>query len=382
MVSLDKSQLSELITLRHRLHAHPELSGLEYATALTIAQFFERAGPEFEVATGVGGTGVVVELPFAAEGPTIALRAELDALPIAEISHLKYTSKAPGIGHLCGHDGHMAMLCGAALRLLETPCSRGKAVFVFQPAEETGQGAAEVLADEKFRSEELDYIVGVHNIPGAPLGQVIVRSGVMTMSSCGLTLVFKGKTSHACEPQLGRSPAPIIADLIRAAQQMSASSADIMATVVGATIGEKAFGTAPGDGEIYITLRSGSLDELEQGLSKLSALARSSAENLGIECQVLREDEFAETVNDAAVVSFIERAACLRKLELLVRERPFLWSEDFGRFTHKTPGALFGLGSGAEQKSLHDPQYDFPDALLEPGALLLEQIVRTAVDGE
>ncbi|MCB0345833.1 MAG: amidohydrolase [Bdellovibrionales bacterium] len=380
MDSLDKELLEKIISLRHQLHAHPELSGVEYATALTVAQFLADASSKFAVETGIGGTGIAAVLEFSDAGPCLVLRAELDALPISEKSRLEYSSKASGIAHLCGHDGHMAMLCGAALRLVNAPCSRGRIVFLFQPAEETGQGAAQVAADPKYKALKPDCIIGLHNIPGAELGRVLLRTGIMTMASCGLTFKFEGKTSHACEPQLGCSPALAIAELIGVSRQISESDRGVLVTVVGAKLGEKAFGTAPGSGELYATLRSSSHDALERSIAELSETASIAAQRDGVKCEVSREDEFAETINDVRAVDIVQEATQVRGLEFETLDRPFMWSEDFGRFTQHTPGALFGFGSGLRQKNLHDPEFDFPDKLLEPGTLLLEQIARTALD--
>ncbi len=206
---------SDLAGLRRRLHVLAERSGSEAATAAFVADRLAPARPT-ALLTGLGGHGVaaVFAAPGGAAGPTVVLRAELDALPIAESIELPHASRTPGCAHKCGHDGHMAVLLGVARDLAARPPARGRVVLLFQPAEETGEGAARVAADPRFRALAPDWLFALHNLPGYPEGRVLVRSGAFCAGSAGLTVTLAGATSHAAYPEQGRSPDKAMAELV------------------------------------------------------------------------------------------------------------------------------------------------------------------------
>lgn len=362
--------------LRHELHRFPELSGAETETARRILDFFRPLGAD-QTWTGLGGTGSAFAFGTPESGPTVLLRCELDALPIHESMDLSYRSTRPGVGHKCGHDGHMAILGEVGRRLAVRRPSRGRVVLLFQPAEETGAGASAVLADPRFAEIQPDVVYALHNLPGFPLGEVVVKDGSFNCASRGLTARFSGRTSHAAEPENGLSPAGAMAATVTGLTdlRLEGSGESAFVTVVGARLGEKAFGTAPGEAEVYATLRTESDEAMADLVTRAEDLVREAAARDGLRCEIAYEDVFAATANAPEAVERVRRA--VSRLGMTVREMdcPFRWSEDFGRFTATCQGALFGLGAGEEHPALHHPDYDFPDALIETGAELLVALI-------
>jgi len=331
----------------------------------------------------LGGHGLAAVIAGERGGSTVLLRADMDALPIAEHLEIEYGSTTEGIAHKCGHDGHMTMAVGVAGRLVRNPPAVGRVVVLFQPAEETGEGAARVLADPAFEPLRPDVALAVHNLPGFGLGEVIVRSGPFACASRGLVAEFKGATSHAAEPERGRSPALAVAQLIEswsAARQLLTGLADsVHATVIHAAVGRPAFGTSPGDGRVMATLRATSDDAIDEFERHLRRMATGAASAWGLEVELGDAEPFPATHNDAGVVHEVLEAARTCSLDVVEPERPFSWSEDFGHFGKVCPAALVGLGAGRETPDLHHPRYDFPDALLPIGIDLVETVIRRAL---
>lgn len=269
---LTNEDIVELVEWRRRLHAMPELSGEERGTAAEVGSAIASLGPD-RIITGLGGHGIAAVFEGREPGPTVMFRAELDGLPIDEISDLPYRSKAPGHGHMCGHDGHMATLMALARALSRQRPQRGRAVLMFQPAEENGVGAAMVVADPKFASLVPDFAFAYHNMPGMALGRVAVKDGPITCASRGMRIVLTGRTAHASMPEAGVSPALCIARLLPAFAALSVGAppaADFaMTTVTHIEMGERAFGIAPGRAEIWVTLRT--LLDSRMDLLRLSA---------------------------------------------------------------------------------------------------------------
>jgi amidohydrolase len=365
----------ELWALRHELHRRPELSGSERGTARRVVEALSAAASPDEIIEGLGGHGVAALFQSSLPGPTVLLRAELDALPMMEPAHLPYRSGREGVAHKCGHDGHMATLVGVATVLAEVPLPRGRVVLLFQPAEETGAGAAKVLADPAFERIRPDAVLAYHNLPGLALGEIHVRPEVMTLASVGLCLRLRGIESHASTPQLGRSPARASArfvdELLSMAEDPTSLPDGALMTVTAIHMGERSFGISPGEAEILLTLRCDDAEELTELVSKVEALAGTLAAADGLELARSRHDEFPSSRNDAACASLVARVADELGLATHVPTQPFPWSEDFGHFLQHAPGALFVVGAGEEAPALHTPDYDFPDALIEPTALLM-----------
>jgi amidohydrolase len=373
-------ELPELVALRRDLHRMAEPSGAERATAARIADELNALQPD-SIVDQLGGHGIAARLDGREPGPTVLLRADLDALPIEETIDLEYGSRTPGVAHKCGHDGHMAMAVGVARRLAAARPARGRLVVLFQPAEETGQGAATVIADPAFAHLRPDIAVAVHNLPGFELGEVVLRAGPFACASRGLTIELEGATSHAAEPDRGQSPALAVAQIIEswtaARQLFTGLGASALATVIHASLGERAFGTSPGSGSVSATIRAETDQLIDAVEARLRRIGRRIAEVWELTATLSLHEVFPATVNDHEVVDAVGSAA--RSLGLATREPAgvFSWSEDFGHFGSLAPSALVGLGAGTAQPALHHPTYDFPDALIPTGVELLEAVVRT-----
>jgi amidohydrolase len=366
--------LSSLIAVRRRLHGCAEVSGAEERTAAVLERELRLLAPD-GLLVGLGGHGLAAVFEGQGEGPGVLLRADMDALPLAEIPGLAWGSNDPGVSHKCGHDGHMSLLLGVARLLAKGRPQRGRAVLVFQPAEETGAGARGVLEDARFAGLGVERVLAVHNLPGYPLGALVSRPGCFASASRGLRVQLRGVSCHAAEPQCGRSPLACAAQLALALaalpQQVSALHEAAQVTVVGLEAGGSAFGTSPGSASVCATLRSHRPEVLERLVSHGTDLARGLASAWGLECGLEWLEDFPATWNDAAVVAVVESWARQAGMSVVAPKQPFAWSEDFGHFTASHPGALFGLGAGEDQPALHHPDYDFPDALLEPGVRFL-----------
>ena len=370
---LGNRTLERLVALRRALHAHPDRSGLEEDTAARIRDFLATCDP-LDIVEGLGGHGIagVFVAPDKRPGPTVVLRAELDALPILETGRSAHASRRPGVAHLCGHDGHMALLCGVAAGLARRPLTRGRLVLLFQPAEETGLGARAVVADPRWLAWSPDRVFALHNLPGHPRGRILLRDGPFTAGSVGLVVHLDGRTSHAAHPEHGLSPAEamgrLVTGLVTLPVCLEARGDLALVTVVHARLGEAAFGTSPGDASVMATLRADRPEVLRELRDLGAALAAHEAAADGLGCTVEWVEEFPITVNHPDAVDEVRRAARRTGLTLgTPPESPFRWSEDFGWLSADVPGALVGLGAGEGQPELHAPDYDFPDELIAPG---------------
>lgn len=335
--------------LRRALHAVPERSGAEVKTRALLMEFL-RTHTTLELhPCGDGFYAAHRE----SSGASIALRADYDALALPDGS----------AAHLCGHDGHAAALCGVALAIEGRHL--GRDVFLlFQPAEETGQGAEGCL--ELFRRERVDAIYGAHNLPGYPLGQILTRPGAFACASRGLILSFQGRAAHAAYPENGVSPAPAVGRLLCALPELSAPgryTGMTLCTVIGASMGEKAFGAAAAQAEVWLTLRAEHDRDLEQLQGTILALAQSLAEQSRLTFAFQLQDVFPATENH---LEHAQKVLALEGAQLL--PAPMRWSEDFGRYLQYCPGAFFGIGAGECCPPLHTDAYEYPDALL-PAAI-------------
>lgn len=366
--------LSRLVDLRHRLHAIPEVSGEEILTAQLIAGELRSLSPDL-LLTGLGGTGVAAVFNGSEAGPSVLFRAELDALPIAESDALPYHSRHAGCSHKCGHDGHMAILAGLAQHAAHRRPRRGRLIALFQPAEETGAGAASVAADERFAQIRPDYAFALHNLPGYPCGSIVAKSGNFTPAVRSVIFRLQGVTAHAAEPENGINPAGAVAEILPFAadlQQADAQRADFaLLTPVHLVLGEPAYGVAAGYGEVHLTLRTWNPDAMQRLTGRLleGVAAIAGRHRLGLQTEWT--NCFEANVNDPAAAGLLRDAARKAGLPLIERDHPLKWGEDFGALTRNIPGAMFGLGAGEQTPALHHPAYDFPDAIIEPGLRLL-----------
>jgi len=332
------------------------------------------------VTTGLGGHGVAAEFAGHAPGPTLLFRCELDALPIEEKGDLPYRSTRPGKGHLCGHDGHMAILMGLARDLAARRPERGRVVLLFQPAEETGAGAALVLADPRFETVSPDYAFSLHNLPGLPLGHVGLIPGPVNCASRGMAVTLSGKSAHASEPENGTSPMAALARLmpgLTALGHGTTAECDFaLVTITHAEMGARAFGIAPGEATLFATLRTLTDDRMAALCAAAETLIRDTAAAHGLRLEIGWHDIFAHCENDAQATAVIARALDALGLPHDGRGLPMRASEDFGRFGHRARAAMLFLGAGEDHAALHNPDYDFPDALIPRGAAIFARIAR------
>ncbi len=366
--------LAAVVDLRHRLHAFPETGGSESDTAALLAEFLGRLKPD-RLFTGVGGKGLTVLFEAPSPGPTVAFRAEIDAVPVHEQTALPYRSKKPGLSHACGHDGHAAILAGLALLLAANRPARGRTVLLFQPAEETGEGARRMLEDPSFAAWAPEWCFALHNLPGVALGTVLVKPGVFACASVGLRVALRGASSHAAHPEEARSPAPVIARLLEELPRIPQGFEFFsLLTVTHARLGEPGFGVTPGEAELCLTLRAAGDEPLKHLSSAVRERIFALAREAGLEVSITLREPFPALVNRPEAAALVERAAQDLGLEVAAPPVPFRWSEDFGHFTARSRGAMFGLGAGLSAPPLHSPGYDFADALLPLGVRLLDRI--------
>lgn len=383
MIASTDSAPADLVSLRRRLHAHPELSGAEQQTAALIAAELRRLEPDL-LLEGIGGTGVAAVFDSGWPGPGVLFRAELDALPIEEINDFEYRSMTERVSHKCGHDGHMAVLLGLARAIARRRPGRGRVITLFQPAEETGEGAVQVLEDPRFQEIRPDYAFAFHNLPGYPLGAVINKAGAFTAGVRSLIIRLHGMTSHAAEPEHGVNPAQALADLLQLAERLTQpnpSRSDFtLVTPVYATLGERAYGVSAGSGEVHFTIRCWSREMMEQLAGELLCLTETIVQGHGLDHETEWTNIFYANFNDADAVNVIRKAALDNGLLHLERREPLKWGEDFGAFSQRFKGAMFGLGAGEETPALHNPDYDFPDELIETGVRLFRRIAERVLE--
>ncbi|MGY6558797.1 MAG: amidohydrolase [Nitritalea sp.] len=374
---MQKEQFDRLRNLRRELHQQPEVAGEESQTAEYILSFFEKLGPDHTL-EALGGKGLAFVFKGEHPGPRSLFRAELDGLPIRETNTFSHASKDPEKGHLCGHDGHMAIVCGLGEQLAAQRPETGEVVLLFQPAEETGEGAQAILADEKFESlGPIDAAFALHNLPGYPLHEVVLKKNSFAAASVGMIIELSGKTAHAAHPEDGLSPAEAMSKTIVALQYLpDAMKKFSLVTVVHAQLGSRAFGTTPGEATLMLTLRAYEDETLKQLRDYSEKLAHSIADSYGLGCEVDWVENFAATQNHPKAWEQVNETAKSLRLSTKHIRIPFRWSEDFGVFSAEMPTVLFGLGAGEKLAQLHAPTYDFPDELIPTGVALFEGVVR------
>ena len=377
--------INELCKIRHTLHQHPELSLCENWTNAHLLSWLRRH-TSLEVRSLERGILAIKEptrsmsailnaAPAPAAAPTsaaasapavpsIAFRADYDALPIREDNCLPYHSVNEGVSHKCGHDGHTAALCGLALALEKMETDR-RILLIFQGAEEIGQGGescAEALEEYNVRE-----IYAFHNRSGYPENAVIIKNGVTQCASEGLTITFEGRASHASAPENGLNPSAAAAELVLSLQEIQKRNWDglVMATVVHVQVGSPDFGISPGSGLVSVTLRAEIEQEMKSAEEMVHRTARYLAAKYGLQTSVNRQDVFPETANWDICSEKVASAAEKLGLRLIRTKDVWRASEDFGHYTKKFPGAMFYIGNGENYPALHTVDYDFNDKILE-----------------
>ena len=370
------------------LHDHPQIAGCEEYAHDMIVKHLQGLHPT-KVYTHVGGYGVIAVWGKDPQAPTVAFRADTDALPI---------------GHRCGHDGHTTIL----LRLAELIDSvsgdsvAGKNILLlWQPAEETGTGSRAMLDTGILQQYNIKAFYALHNLPGYPLGTVVLCPRTFAAASTGVVYHLDGRETHASTPEMGINPGLAVAEIIKSLtpapsprgegsgyRPMGAHSTPLserrgvggeagfrQATLICVRVGQPAFGTSAGHGEVMFTLRAFTNDEMERLLADANKVVDEIAGCYGLTASRTLIEPFRATENDGDCVESIEKAAEEVPLRVHYQMEPNRWSEDFAEYLMEFKGAMFGIGSGENHPELHHPDYDFPDELVEPAARLFISLI-------
>jgi len=378
-MTIPLSLVEEATGWRRALHARPELGYQEHHTSQLIAEQLEAFG--LQVHRGLAGTGVVGTLENG-PGPTLGLRADMDALPISELGDAHHRSQTPGIMHACGHDGHTAILLATAKHLSTTRRFSGTLHFVFQPAEENLGGARRMVEDGLFRLFPMDAIYGMHNWPGLPAGEVAVNEGAMMASLDSFEITLRGRSCHAAMPENGADPIVAAAQLIMALQTIPSRRLSPLASAVVSITqinGGEAINVIPETVVLRGTVRCLQGDVRSRVRQMVGEFVTSFTAPLGIEGSIDYQGDYPVTINHAQEAAAVRRCA----LTLLPAERihwnvsPSMASEDFACMLEHCPGAYFWLGADGETPSrpLHNAHYDFNDGLIAPGIALWTALV-------
>ena len=372
--------LKELISLRHQLHQNPEVSSQEVETAKRITDFIQNHS-SWEIISNLGGHSLAAVYTFGEGGKTIAIRCELDALPIQESDNntMSYKSVNSGVSHKCGHDGHMTMVAGLIFEFENSGIQKGKIVLLFQSAEETGLGAKEILASKKFKELNVDQIYSLHNIPGMPMKSVIITKNSFTATVQSIAIKIQGKITHAALPEKGINPTHCIKEIIEhfeSSENRNESAVEFyLASPIYSQIGEKNYGTAAAYGEIHYTIRTWSDGEMTKRVNVLESHLSVLAQKFKVKITYDYFDYYPASANHQKCTEVLNHVASHGSFELIHQEFPFRFGEDFGWYSKEIETAMFGLGSGTETPALHNDDYNFPDEIIETGIQMFKEII-------
>ena len=370
----------DIAAWRHTLHSCPEIGFEERKTADFVADLLTSFG--IEVDRGLAGTGLVGTLKAGSSSRSIGLRAELDALPITEETGLAYASKNAGLMHACGHDGHMAMLLGAAAYLARTRRFDGTVRFVFQPAEENLAGGDVMVRDGLFERFPVDAIYAMHNLPTMPVGEFAVQDGPTMASADMWELTLRGRGGHAAHPHMARDPGIVVGAILQGVQSIvSRSVAPIDAAVVSITkirMGST-LNVIPEEALLGGTLRAHKPEVRDRIEERLRAIVAGLCAAHGLEHEFRFLTRYPPTINhhDQAVRALMAAEALVGADKVTRDLPPSMGAEDFGFMLNVNPGCYIRIGNGPNCAPLHTPDYDFADPALIHGAsywgVLVEQ---------
>ncbi|QCP54346.1 amidohydrolase [Trinickia violacea] len=387
---MERSLQEQLTSWRHRLHQDPETGFEEVRTSDYIANILKTLG--MEVHRGIGGTGLVANLKIGDGTRAIGLRADMDALNIAERAPGRpYASCTPGKMHACGHDGHMAMILGAARLLAEQRNFNGTVRFIFQPAEEHGRGAKAMMKDGLFERFPVEAIFGAHNMPGMPAGSFSTRPGGIMASEDNFVIRIKARGTHAARPHMGVDPIVIASQIVLALQTIISRNLDpSLPAVISCTeiITDGLRNVIPSNVTIKGDTRSYS-PEVQQLLeTRMREVSEGICRMHGVECEFEYTHEFAPTVNTPqyveAAVAAATYVAGAQNVDANVQ--PMMISEDFGAFLQVVPGNFIFIGNGVANDEggvpLHNATYDFNDDILLTGARYFAELARLTLPAD
>ncbi len=373
--------MTDYSEIRQQLHEHPQTAGNEQFAHDMIVRHLQGLHPD-KVYTHVGGWGVIAvweakdprtDTLTHSRVPTIAFRADTDALPL---------------GHRCGHDGHTTIL----LRLAElvdgnvSSYQHINILLLWQPAEETGEGARAVLESGILQQYNIQAFYALHNLPGYPLGTVVLCPRTFAAASTGVVYRLDGRETHASTPEMGINPGMAIAEIIQRFNG-GGEAGFRQCTLICVRVGQPAFGTSAGHGEVMFTLRAFTNSEMEKLLSEANQVVDEVSTRYGLKVSRSLVEPFRATENHEECVNALMRqcvsagatntnAITQSHTNAIIIEEPFRWSEDFAEYLQHFPGAMFGIGAGENHPELHHPDYDFPDDIIEPAARLFLRLAQ------
>ena len=368
---------AEMVEVRHYLHQNPELSFEEKNTAAFVAEKLSAMGVD-DLRTDIGGHGVIAEIRGAGGGPTFALRADMDALPIHELNDVPYKSRVHGVMHACGHDGHTAVLLGAAQFFTENRNKiRGTIRLIFQPAEEVAGGAVRMCNEGAM--DGVAAIAALHGWPGMAIGQIGVRPGPMMASSDNFDLTIRGKGAHAAMPHVSVDPIVPAAQIVLALQTIASremNPSDPVVVTVGQIHAGTAYNIIPDEAVIRGTVRC-LTNELRQTMAaRIERIAAGIAEAFRASATLNYHYGTAVTYNDAGMNALIAEtgAEVLGAANVIDLPHPSMGAEDFAAYGDYAPAAMFRLGVGENVTALHTPTYNFADESLAHGISLFTAV--------
>ena len=385
------TQSASIAAVRRDIHAHPELCFEELRTSELVAKLLTDWG--LEVHRGLGKTGVVGILKNGTSNKAIGLRADMDALPMQEFNQFEHASKHAGKMHACGHDGHVAMLLAAAQHLSKHKNFNGTVYFIFQPAEEGGGGAREMIQDGLFEKFPMQAVYGMHNWPGLEVGKFALSAGPVMASSNEFKITIHGKGCHAALPHNGIDPVPVACQMVQAFQTIiSRNKKPVDAGVISVTMihtGE-ATNVVPDHCEMQGTVRTFTTEVLDMIEQRMREVANHTCAAFGATCTFEFERNYPPTINHAAETQFAKEVmhSIVGENNVVVQE-PTMGAEDFSYMLQAKPGVycFIGNGDGVHREighgegpcTLHNPNYDFNDELIPLGGTYWVKLVEAAL---
>jgi amidohydrolase len=375
----------EITEWRRDLHAHPELQYDVHRTAGSVSERLKSFGCD-DVVTGLGRTGVVGVIRGSKPGAkVIGMRADMDALPIEEATTVAYKSTVPGKMHACGHDGHTAMLLGAAKYLAETRNFAGTAVVIFQPAEEGGAGARAMMDDGLFDRFGIEEVFGMHNYPGMPIGQFAIRSGPMMASTDTIGIDLEGVGGHAAWPHFGVDTVLVGAQIVNQLQSIVARNVDpLQAAVISICMFQAghADNVIPQQAKLRGTARALSPKVRDLLQKRVREVVEGTARAYGAKAELTYTTGYPVLVNEELKTAFAAGVACevAGKDKVNTDCAPLMGAEDFAFMLQERPGAFIYIGNG-NSAQLHNPAYDFNDEAIPVGTSYWVRLAETALAG-
>lgn len=394
---IDKQIIEQIMELRKQLHRIPEHSMQEVKTKQLLMDFlkshtaleivdhgawfyavkraYDRVTTENDKTFDVSEVAAEIPEQMTEYKPPIAFRADMDAV----------CGKDGKPGHFCGHDGHSSVLCGLGLYLDSGKEPLAQDVYlIFQPAEEIGKGAE--LCRSLIKEKHIGEIYGFHNIPGKPLGTVLVKDGTFACASTGLEIHMTGTPSHAAYPEAGRNPGYALARLLLQIEELTEHFNEtrgfVRMTLIGMELGSKNYGVAASDGYLRLTVRSEGEQVFHDYLAEIRKLAEVMAQKEDLELSIKEIERFPSTDNHTEQVQKIRACAASQQIPYIELPEPMRWSEDFGWYLQETKGAFFGIGDGEDYAQLHTEHFEFPDAILETVVTMFAGLCVDIKEGE